>query len=111
MISACVNMFFFPFLGGHKEFQRRHRELCEDALLPGAVPRVPLAGTPCPPSPSLSGELPLGSPIEPAGNYKIILLCLKKISLEYFQLKLPFLNLPEQTVSMLIDDSFGNYKC
>ncbi|XP_077291039.1 dual specificity phosphatase puckered isoform X2 [Arctopsyche grandis] len=53
-------------VGGHKEFQRRHRELCEDALLPGAVPRVPLAGTPCPPPPPLSGELPLGSPIEPA---------------------------------------------
>jgi len=58
---------FSFFSGGHKEFQRRHRELCEDALLPGAVPRVPATGTPCPASPS-SEEPPL-SPIEPAGNY------------------------------------------
>ncbi|XP_075227842.1 dual specificity protein phosphatase 10-like isoform X2 [Lycorma delicatula] len=28
-------------LGGHREFHRRHRELCEDALLPGPCPGSP----------------------------------------------------------------------
>lgn len=60
--SATCNWQICLFLGGHKEFHRRHRELCEDALLPGAAPPVFTAA-----APSLEGQPPLGSPVTPAG--------------------------------------------
>ncbi|RZF40444.1 hypothetical protein LSTR_LSTR013906 [Laodelphax striatellus] len=46
----------FQFIGGHKEFLRRHRDLCEDALLPSGVGTAPTAGpsTPSTPSDSLA---------------------------------------------------------
>lgn len=59
--------FFIP--GGHKEFHRKHREFCEDTLLPngsnsgGSSPAARgVLGSPLPGS-------PLSDPIlEPAGN-------------------------------------------
>ncbi|KAE8751572.1 dual specifity protein phosphatase 10 [Frankliniella occidentalis] len=39
-------------VGGHREFHRRHRELCEDALLPGSLPGSPPGSRPdSPPAP------------------------------------------------------------
>ncbi|XP_063233841.1 dual specificity protein phosphatase 10-like [Bacillus rossius redtenbacheri] len=65
--SPCLVLRFMPIpsWGGHKEFHRRHRELCEDALLPPGG--RPGAATPPPQSPQ-SPQSPRDIDAEPASR-------------------------------------------